>query len=237
MKFVFSKPKKNKVLLYDAESKKFANIIFPRKNYEIMHTRKEKINIYILIITLLKTGFKSLKDNYKKNYINTVSPKIVLCGIDNHAGFYNLKKMCNKPQYIAIQNGLCSLGRYEGFYNYCKAYYKKNKIKLAVDHNFVFSNTEKLILRKIINTKIHISGSVLNNEFPLIPEKIKKKKSMMFISALGGSASAKETILLKEEKPIFIHLLKYCKLNNMMLYYLDRRKSKGTDAEKSLLHN
>ena len=87
MKFDFTKPKKSKILIYDAESKRIADVILPKKNYEIIHTRKEKINIYILIITIFKTGFKNLKDNYKKNFINCVAPKIVLCCIDNHADF------------------------------------------------------------------------------------------------------------------------------------------------------
>ena len=50
----------------------------------------------------------------------------------------------------------------------------------------------------------------------------KKKKTMMYISVLGGSASSKEKILLKVEKPILKLLLKYCRLNNMVLNFLGR---------------
>ena len=87
MKFDFTKPKKSKILIYDAASTTIADTFLPKKNYEIIHTRREKINIYILIITIMKTGFKNLKNNYKKNFINCVAPKIVLCCIDNHADF------------------------------------------------------------------------------------------------------------------------------------------------------
>ncbi len=44
MKFDFTKPKKSKILIYDAESKRIADVILPKKNYEIIHTRKEKIS-------------------------------------------------------------------------------------------------------------------------------------------------------------------------------------------------
>ena len=54
MKFDFTKPKKSKILIYDAESKRIADVILPKKNYEIIHTRKEKINIYVFIITIFK---------------------------------------------------------------------------------------------------------------------------------------------------------------------------------------
>ena len=57
MKFDFTKPKKSKILIYDAASTTIADTFLPKKNYEIIHTRREKINIYILIITIF---------NYKK---------------------------------------------------------------------------------------------------------------------------------------------------------------------------
>ena len=158
MKFDFTKPKKSKILIYDAESKRIADVILPKKNYEIIHTRKEKINIYVFIITIFKTGFKNLKDNYKKNFVTCVSPKIVLCCIDNNAGFYRLKEMCNTPIYVSVQHGLCSKERYQVFYKYCRKYYLENKKKLAVDHSFVYSETEKLILSKIVDTKMKLNN-------------------------------------------------------------------------------
>ena len=127
MKFDFTKPKKNKILIYDAVSRRIADIILPKKNYEIIHTRREKINIYIIIITIFKTGFKNLKNNYKKNFVNCVSPKIVLCCIDSNAGFYNLKEMCSAPIYVSVQPGLCSKERYQVFYKYCRKYYLEKK--------------------------------------------------------------------------------------------------------------
>ena len=214
MKFDFAKPKKSKILIYDKESTKFADILFPKKNYEIIYTRRERINIYIFIITIFKTGFKNLKNNYKKNFINCVSPKIVLCGIDNHAGFYNLKQMCSNPVYISIQPGLCSKERYKNFYEYCRKYYRENKKKLAIDHSFVFSKTEKSMLSKIINTKIHVVGSILNNEFPLNFKK-KKYKSILYISA-------NDIVDFKLDKKIFGHLIEFGKSKKIKLYYLGR---------------
>jgi len=229
MKFDFVKPKKNRILIYDEQSTRFANILFPKKNYEIIHTRRERINIYILIITIFKTGFKNLKNNYKKNFINCVSPKLVLCAVDQQAGFYNLKEMCGNPKYISIQNGLCSKDRYEKFYKYCRKYHRENKKKLTVDHSFVYSKTEKSILSKIINTKIHIVGSVLNNEFPL-NLKDKKYRSILFIATTAkGHRNFYNDF--KVDKKIFGQLIEFVKSNKIKLYYLDRPFKNG----KSLL--
>ena len=57
MKFDFTKPKKSKILIYDAASTTIADTFLPKKNYEIIHIRREKINIYIFVITIF---------NYKK---------------------------------------------------------------------------------------------------------------------------------------------------------------------------
>ena len=66
--------------------------------------------------------------------------------------------MCNTPIYVSVQHGLCSKERHQVFYKYCRKYYLENKKKLAVDHSFVYSETEKLILSKIVDTKMKLNN-------------------------------------------------------------------------------
>jgi hypothetical protein len=66
IKFKFSKPLKKKILIYDEYSIKFSKVLFKKKNYEILRTRFEEINLFILIKTIFKHGFVNLIFNYDK---------------------------------------------------------------------------------------------------------------------------------------------------------------------------
>ena len=102
IRWQFYPPSKRKILIYD----KVTNIsfLFSKNSYEVLHVRYEKINLNILLRTLLKYGIKNLKNNYKKSFIEYVSPKIVYTGIDNNPAFYKLKDICKKPNYIISCN-------------------------------------------------------------------------------------------------------------------------------------
>ena len=75
IKWQFSLPSKKKIFIYDKVTN--VDFLFPKKNYEILPVRNEIININILFRTLLNYGIKNLKANYKKSFIEFVSPKVV----------------------------------------------------------------------------------------------------------------------------------------------------------------
>ena len=56
-KWVFKKPSKKKLLIYDSETN--TQFIFSKKNYEILHVRYESINLYVVFATLLTFGIKN----------------------------------------------------------------------------------------------------------------------------------------------------------------------------------
>ena len=122
-KWNFKKPNKKNILIYDRASEHFSRYLFPKKSYEILDSRYESTNIYIFCITFLKSGIKNFKDNYKKNFIEFVSPKIVFTSIDNNPAFYNLKNIYDKPFYISVQNGM----RNNIFYKECKKIIQRKK--------------------------------------------------------------------------------------------------------------
>ena len=95
VKWVFNKPKKKKILIYDkmSEENGFAEIFFQKKDYEILYRRYEKINLYVFFLCLLRDGFKDLKDNYRKTFLTLVSPKIVYTSIDNDPTFFKLSRV------------------------------------------------------------------------------------------------------------------------------------------------
>ena len=98
--------------------------------YEILHTRKETLNLPILLTTLLKGKFSALE--YFKNYVNFVSPEIVITFNDNSFNFYELKKKC-REHFISVQRGYrTTIMIYLSILN-------KNET-FHIDHYFVLTN-------------------------------------------------------------------------------------------------
>ena len=50
--WIFNKPKKKNILIYDEESEKIAHLIFNKEDCELMSVRYESLNLYIIILTL-----------------------------------------------------------------------------------------------------------------------------------------------------------------------------------------
>ena len=73
--------------------KNFSNISF-----NIFHRRFESINIYVLIMSLIKSkliNFSQIKLNYLKLYFKYVNPKVVITSNDIDYGFYQIKNKIN----------------------------------------------------------------------------------------------------------------------------------------------
>ena len=129
-KWVFAKPKNRRILIYDRYSEDYSRYLFRKKDCEILVARRESLNLYVFFLTLKSLKFKNILDNYKKIYIELVSPKIVYTAIDNNPGFFKLKAVSNKPIYISDQNGMSKVNdsyKQESFYGDLKKY--TNKIK------------------------------------------------------------------------------------------------------------
>ena len=110
--------------------KGFAKKFFKKNEFELLDSRFEKINLYVLFFSILKNKFSKLKLNYYKTYINLVSPKIVYTSVDNNLDFFKLKSLDKKPTYISIslqfQKMLCKFNKLikKDFYWHCKEYRK-----------------------------------------------------------------------------------------------------------------
>ena len=230
IKWIFKKPSKKKVLVYDRESEKFSKLLFSKKSCEFLETRYESINIYILFFTIFNSGLNSIKDNYKKNYIKRVSPKIVYTSIDNNISFYKLKDIYNKPTYISDQNGISKVTNAfwpNSFTRECKKYKKENKKNLKADILFLFGKNEKDRISPLIDGKIYTYGNTINNHYPIKLNKLNKKvTSIMFIS----SGLFKAT--LKHEQTVFANLNKFCIKKNIKLSFCSRLDASGEDFHR-----
>ncbi len=175
MKFTFFPPKKKKIALFDAEGLKDARYILNKNDYEIIYCRKEKINIFILIKSILKKNFFFKKVDYFNEYINEINPKLIITFNDNNELFYKVNK--NKTYSIAVQNGTRS------YHNDILSNFKFIKDKYKISKYFVFSEYYKKELSKFIDTDFSILGSPFNNNFK--KKKIEFTNNALYLSTFS----------------------------------------------------
>ena len=91
IRWKFKKPPQKKVLIYDKESKSLAPFLFKEDECHTLYVRYEEINLYILIKTILNTGFSKMKDNYKHYYCKFVNPQIIFSDFHDDIAYFRLK--------------------------------------------------------------------------------------------------------------------------------------------------
>ena len=167
-KWIFTRPKKNKVLIYDSQSEQYSKYLFKKKDCEFLDVRYESFNIYVLFLALKSFKFNKLIENYKKIYIELVDPKIVYTSVDNNPAFYKLKDIVKGPIYITDQIGMSKVeDRYKQdlFFGNLRNYKKITNKMPKVDHMFLFGENDKKRMLKVISGKVHLLGNTKNNHF------------------------------------------------------------------------
>lgn len=164
-KFIFSEPKKTKIVILDAASS--YEVVRTLRQFKpfLLNNRIEQINeIYIsrnIIFFLIKNFFKySLKINYLLALIKISNPKIMITRIDTSTDFHILSKILYKKVVcISLQQGLRALPSK----NLKVTDTKKNHIKkFFIPEFFVFSKSDKFFFSNL-KTKVknyHIIGSI-----------------------------------------------------------------------------
>lgn len=200
-KFIFKAPKKSELIFFDYNLNNHFKFFY-KKKFEIIHIRMEKINFIILLNTIAKTGLKSFSINYIINYINYVSPKIILTFSDISPAFYLIKNYTNgRIKTISIQLSFR--------HNYDFKQFKLKKSFYNVDYLFTHSNYfNKYYSKNLIANKTIEIGSFLNN-FYKKKIKNKQKKGIIFISQFKESSN--DMKYFNHEKKILEYLIKYSK--------------------------
>lgn len=216
-KLIFKKPKKSDFLIFDERSLVYLGF-FLKDNFEIYYVRGELINIYNLVYTIINNGLTNLRENYKLNYFKFVDPKFVITAIDENHHFFLLKDKYNKPKYISFQRGL----RNPNFLPLLRKIKKnKPKIKFKTDFSFVLGSNDKYLMQRYIKGKFYVSGSILNNVFPI--KKIANDQKLNEITFI----SSKKYISSKDfsehiDFNLFSYLIDYCQKKNIKLSYISK---------------
>ena len=233
-KWVFTKPQKKEVLIYDNMSKVGAKFLFNKNDCEILYVRYERINLNVLFKTIISKGFQNIKDNYKINYVRSVSPKIVFSTFAYNTAFFRLKNLYPHSTYICLSISSCD----ERFFRLCENYYKNNSTsKLKSDYLFVVGDYYKEKMSRHIETEIINIGSIKNNFYILDKEQPAKKSNIiLFISQIYAleekEISASYRAKIENEKKILLSLEKYCIQKKLKLKVATRNKQEGINFYK-----
>jgi len=211
-KINFLPPKKTKIIIYDSNLSNYLICLIKNTNYQILFTRGESINIFILIKTLLKFKFTFL--DYCNEYLSYVKPKFVITFTDNDKRFYLLK--LNSGKKIFIQNAwrsflLTDLGNLK---------YNSN---FKVDFMLVFNDYIGKLYSSIITGKSYSIGSFRSNSNSITNSE--KKYEILYISTFRNISNNTEitknlkfNFFIKKDIEILKILKKFCQIHKKKIY-------------------
>ncbi len=240
-KFVFYKPKFKKILIFDKHSKDLLSNFFDLDQVYVLNTRKETINIYIVIKMIINIGKEKFNyQNYLKKIITEVNPKLVITTIDNHIPFFQLKSFFKDICFVSVQGTIHFVTG-----DILETLYE-NKIydEYEADYYFVYSDSYKKEISQFIKSNYITLGSVKNNLFNISNNY--KKGTLGYISRTPPIAfeyiKSKNMEKIKEnyEKwqvkllEFFLELVsnlkKYCQSNNIDLNIIGATENPEIEA-------
>ena len=227
MKIDFSILKKFDILLLDDN---ISNLSF--KNFSSYQADTKKINFFILVKTLfsfvLNKKKLSLKQLYKKNLYDHISPKIAISHHINQKG-QECKKLCPYIKLLVYQFSYFHEHKYQNF---------KIDKSLNCDYFLTWSIKDKKFFSKKNFNKIKVCGSIRNNNINII--KKKEKFKLMLISEYDPRDINKNSYLVNNLKKFLSIIDSFCLKKNitLMIALRSKRKDKKFDivSEKNYSH-
>jgi len=164
----FKKLTRKKLLIYDRMNINIFSDYFSSNFIEILCTRWEIINMHVLIMSIIH------RRNYYEEYVDIVSPDVLLTLTDNNTKFMALT-IPNHTVKVSIQNAhRTALG--DIFYQLKDG----GRSQYHVDYMFVFGKNIADELKKYIDGKTINLGSFRSNKTPIL--KRTKKNAVLVIS-------------------------------------------------------
>jgi len=231
-KFQIQRPKISDILIFDyVGADNFAKYL-KNYNYDILHTRGEKINLYVALKCLF--NFKLNFENYIKYYIKISKAKIVITFIDNNYFFYKLKKFNPDIKTIFVQNGIRS--HFADIFGEKQILHKKESY--AVDYMFTSNNIIGKKYNKFIKGTIIPIGYFKNNKNLINSNR--KIKEILYISTYRNLKFDKKIYnkytwldVIKNDVIFLKWLNHFCILHKIKINILGRYKdNKESQKEK-----
>ena len=219
-KKVFFLPKKKRILIFDQTGSHNFFKYLKKYDYSILKTRFEEFNIPILLKTVFQFNFTY--HSYVNNYINCVSPKIILTFIDNNPTFYKLKKKESGFKTIFVQNGIRS-----SFNDIFAIKNKLNKKENNVDKMFLANKIYCKKYSSFVNGKTIPIGFFRNNMVKI--SKRSKKKEVLYVSVFRNYKKSVKIFkdvtygdFFSNDPYFFKWLDNYCLQSNLKINILTR---------------
>lgn len=175
-KLIWRSPAKAKVLFFDREGLGDFCEYLDMDCVHVLDTRGESFNVWAVLMTLARCGFRATMSEYCVTYARLVQPDLALTFIDNTKTFYELKRSLPGLIAVAIQNGW----RDNVLFETLKVDGKKNPL-LSADFILCFGKAIGQKYLESIDAGIIAIGSFNNNKVFNGPG-LKKVGSVAFLS-------------------------------------------------------
>lgn len=220
---VWRKPPRKEILVFDAAGVDMFLEYFDANTVEILYTRSEQFNMYVVLKCLCSLKISFL--DYLAEYIEQVSPRLILTLTDNNYNFYLLKIRHPKRHFVFIQNGIRTVSG-DIFEHLRSVSDTKN---CHVDYMLTFgASIGKEFQKYITGTTLSI-GSFKSNMMS-IPKKWSRKNGIFFVSQyekidriiVNGKILNFEEFSGKVDRLVLCFLEKYASENNLNLSIIGR---------------
>jgi len=180
-KIEINKPLQKDFLLYDDISA-FLSIYLKENSYEILFTRFERLNLYVLFMSLFLFKKERFSTKYILTFIKYTNPKVIITFNHNKISFYKIKRHFNKIKTISVQNGTTNFSSNRSFEVNIRENQKKLlNMNLECDHFFVINKRSEIMFSKFIKANYIKAGSFKSNMCPI--NKLKQfNKNINYIS-------------------------------------------------------
>ena len=242
IKWRLTPPKSSKVLLYFKTGADVIAPYFKPNEFQILDLRESEVNLWVAFKCLINRDLSA--QNYARQFIKKVQPKLVLTFIDNYPPFYALKQDFPEIKTLLIQNGYRS-DRGDLFGLLATEYSKQQNM---VDQLFVFGEAVGSKYRQHISGNVTVHGSFKNNSVLLTqaPEKTvayistyrpRVSRSFVVPESSPESPITYGEVIARRETAI-LWLANYCAEKNRLLKIIgkDENVAAEEDYYKGLLH-
>jgi surface carbohydrate biosynthesis protein len=225
-------PSEKKIIVFDPATSFHLYKILSQYEYTFLKARKEEINLYVLLLTILRFwDYQNLTfyQKYLINQIKIINPKIIITCTSHNSFLLSLKKFFPNLKIVVIQHASLS----EITLNEILAKCKKDNLsrKYKIDYVCTFGASGRDFYSKFVDAKEYIiTGSIKNNYFK---EKKVINDKVVFISQFRfRNGKMRQIITKKYEKFLFKNLRHYCENMKKKLYVLSCNQTRQNE-EKS----
>jgi len=229
-------PKQSDVLIYDATSQECLMEYLSPWRPEVLHVRREQVNILVLISSIFRRGRMNIV--YVDCYIKKVRPRLIITFIDNNKSFYKISRRHPEIKTLFVQNGFRSY--YHDVFELLDKSTLNERNQLHVDYMMTLgSGFSKEYSRYISGSEVQM-GSLKSNS--LKKTKSKKIGIISFVSQWYEGGLYIDDVFYSHtdysqqvDQLVISCLAKYAKSNNKRLLIIPRKsKSENLRTREEL---